>query len=96
MRPQLPIAKPVQPTLSEVADACLGYLAENPDELLAFMSQAGLDPQSFRAAMGTQRLQTGLVDYFAANESILLALCANTAMSPETFMRLWHKLNPNG
>jgi hypothetical protein len=96
MRPQLPIAKPAEPTLPEVADACLGYLAENPDELLAFMQQAGLDPQSLRAAVGSKRLQTGLVDYFAANEPILLALCANTGMSPETFMRLWHKLNPNG
>ncbi|WP_161796909.1 DUF3572 family protein [Devosia soli] len=92
----MPVAKTAPPTLTEVADACLGYLSEHPDELLAFMNQAGLDPQALRAAVGTKRLQTGLVDYFAANESILLALCANTGMSPETFMRLWHKLNPNG
>jgi hypothetical protein len=96
MRPELPVAKPVQPSLSELADACLGYLAENPEELMAFMEQAGLDPQSLRAAVGSQRLQAGLVDYFAANESILLALCANLGISPETFMRVWYKLNPNG
>ena len=90
------LAKPSQPDLAQVADACLGYLAENPEELLAFMQQAGLDPQSLRAAIGTQRLQTGLVDYFAANEPILLALCANTGINPENFMRLWHKLNPGG
>mgnify|MGYP002404262682 CR=1 FL=1 len=92
----MPLAKPTQPTVPEVAEACLGHLAENPDELLAFMQQAGLDPQSLRAAIGTKRLQTGLIDYFAANEPLLLALCANTGTSPDSFMRLWHKLNPGG
>ena len=92
----MPLAKPSPLDLAQVADACLGYLADNPEELLAFMQQAGLDPQSLRAAIGSKRLQTGLVDYFAANEPILLALCANTGMNPESFMRLWHKLNPGG
>ena len=92
----MPLAKPSSPDLAEVAEACLGYLAENPDELLAFMQHAGLDPQSLRAAIGTRRLQTGLIDYFAANEPILLALCANSGMSPEQFMRVWHRLNPSG
>lgn len=92
----MPIAKPSTPDLTTVADACLGYLAENPDELLAFMQYAGLDPQSLRQAVGTKRLQTGLIDYFASNEPILLALCANAGITPETFMRLWHKLNPGG
>jgi len=92
----VPLAKPSQPDLAQVADACLGHLAENPDELLAFMQHAGLEPQSLRAAIGTKRLQTGLVDYFAANEPLLLAVCANTGMNPESFMRLWHKLNPGG
>ena len=76
-----------------LADACLGYLAEHPEDLLAFMQQAGFDPDSLRAALGTTRLQHGLIDYFAANEAILLALCANTGIAPETFMRVWHRLN---
>ncbi|WP_175528474.1 DUF3572 family protein [Devosia crocina] len=92
----MPQAKPSELELSHVADACLGHLAENPDELLAFMQQAGFDPQSLRASLGTRRLQTGLIDYFAANEPLLLALCANSGMSPESVMRLWHKLNPGG
>lgn len=90
------LAKPAALQLPELADACLGYLADNPDELLAFMQHAGLDPQALRSSIGTQRLQAGLVDYFAANEPILLALCANTGVNPESFMRVWHKLNPGG
>ena len=68
---------------------CLGFLAENPEELLGFMQHAGLTPDALRAAIGSQRL----IDYFAANESILLALCANSGTTPEQFMRVWHRLN---
>lgn len=93
MRRLLPINKRTEPDVAALADACLGYLAENPEELLAFMQQAGLDPQSLRAAMGTSRLQHGLIDHFASNEPILLALCANAGWTPETFMRVWHRLN---
>lgn len=81
------------PDVSALADACLGYLAENPEDLLAFMQQAGLDPQALRESIGSQRLQHGLIDYFAANEPILLALCANAGWTPETFMRVWHRIN---
>lgn len=89
----MPVSDRSAPDISTLADSCLGYLAENPEELLAFMQHAGLDPQSLRAALGTPRLQHGLIDYFAANEAILLALCANAGWTPESFMRVWHKLN---
>jgi hypothetical protein len=89
----LPVPTRTEQDISQLADACLGYLAENPEDLLGFMEQAGLDPQSLRASLGTQRLQHGLIDYFASNEPILLALCANAAMTPESFMRIWHRIN---
>ncbi len=89
----MPVSDRSTPDVSALADACLGYLAENPEELLAFMQHAGLDPQSLRASIGTERFQHGLIDYFAANEAILLALCANAGFSPEIFMRAWHRLN---
>ncbi len=96
MRPAVPRPDKAETPLASLADACLGYLAENPEELLAFMQYAGLDPQTLRRSVGSPALQRGLVDYFAANEAILLALCANTGMSPEGFMRTWHRLNPSG
>lgn len=96
MRLAVPRSEKAEASVSTLADACLGYLAENPDELLAFMQYAGLDPDALRRSMGTAALQSGLVDYFASNEPILLALCANSGMSPEQFMRVWHRLNPSG
>ena len=80
-------------SLASYADICLGYLAENPEELLAFMQHAGLDPAALRAAVGTPALQRGLVDYFASNEPILLALCANANIAPDDFMRVFHQIN---
>jgi hypothetical protein len=96
MRPKLPRSEPVDLSAAPLADACLGYLAENPDELLAFMQYAGLDPDALRHSVGSLSLQRGLIDYFASNEPILLALCANSGLSPEQFMRVWHRLNPSG
>lgn len=89
----LPRSDKVDASLAALADLCLGYLADNPDELLAFMQNAGLDPDALRAAVGTPALQRGLVEYFASNEPILLAICANSAMAPEDFMRVYHQIN---
>ena len=92
----MPRPEKAESSVASLADACLGYLAENPDELLAFMQFAGLDPDALRRSVGSPSLQSGLIDYFASNEPILLALCANSGMSPEQFMRVWHRLNPSG
>lgn len=92
----MPRSEKAETSLATLADACLGYLAENPEELLAFMQYAGLDPDTLRRSVGSPALQRGLVDYFASNEPILLALCANMSMSPDQFMRVWHRLNPSG
>jgi hypothetical protein len=96
MRPVVPRSEKAESSAVSLANACLGYLAENPDELLAFMQFAGLDPEALRRSVGSSHLQHGLIDYFASNEPILLALCANSGISPEQFMRVWHRLNPSG
>jgi hypothetical protein len=93
MRPAVPSRQTAEPSIVPLAEACLGYLAEHPDELLAFMQHAGLDPDALRRSVGSPSLQHGLIDYFASNEPILLAFCANAGLSPEQFMRVWHRLN---
>jgi hypothetical protein len=79
-----------------LADLCLGQLAEDPGQLAEFMGFAGYDPTALRRAVGTQQLASGLIDYFAANEPLMLSLCANNGLQPEDFMRVWHRLNPAG
>ncbi|HEY8577131.1 MAG TPA: DUF3572 family protein [Devosia sp.] len=92
----MPRSAPADLSAATLAEACLGYLAEHPDELLAFMQQAGLDPDALRQTVGTPALERGLIDYFASNEPILLAFCANAGLSPEQFMRVWQRQNPSG
>mgnify|MGYP001605728527 CR=1 FL=1 len=79
---------------STLADLCLGQLAEDPAQLAEFMGFAGYDPTALRRAVGTQQLASGLIGYFAANEPLMLSLCANNGLKPEDFMHVWHRLNP--
>jgi hypothetical protein len=88
--------KPTLPDAPALAELCLGHLVENPEELGAFMAHSGYDGASLRTAIGGRQFQHGIIDYFAANEPLLLALCANNALAPEAFMRVWAKLNPAG
>jgi len=89
---------PRSPELSSEAlgAMCLGYLAENPPQLAEFMGLTGYSPDALRAAAGKPGLDRGLIDYFAQNEPLLLALCANNNLKPEAFMRVWARLNPSG
>ena len=80
-------------TLASLADLCLAHLAEDPEQLVQFMGIAGYSPDTLRGALGTPQMHVGLVDYFAQNEPLLLALCANNAMRPEDFMRVWARHN---
>jgi hypothetical protein len=84
------------PSAPALAQTALDFLAENPDELLRFMQTVGLDPQSLRRSIGTDAFTHGMIDYVASNEPLLLAVCANAGISPESFMRIWAKLNPSG
>ena len=85
-----------QLTPAALAELCLGQLAEDPAQLAEFMVQTGYSPAALRAAVGSQQLDSGLIDYFAQNEPLMLALCANNGLRPEDFMRVWSQLNPAG
>jgi hypothetical protein len=88
--------KPAGLTVELLADLCLGQLTQDPEQLARFMGTTGYSPDRLRMAVGTEQLQHGLVDYFAQNEPLMLALCAGNAMRPEDFMRVWARLNPAG
>ncbi len=83
-------------TVEALGDICLGHLAQEPEQLAQFMGVAGFSLQSLRSAVGSEQLGRGLIDYFAQNEPLLVALCQTHALRPEDFMRVWAKLNPAG
>ncbi len=81
--------------LDTLADACLTYLVANPEELARFMNHAGYDGDALRNSLGSRGMSLGLLDYFAQNESVLLAMSANSGIGAERLMRTWHRLNPD-
>ena len=81
------------PTLKELADLCLQHLAQNPEQLAEFMMQSGLAPNDLRRLVGTAGFAHALVDYVVSNEPLLLAIAADSKLSPETIMRVWAKLH---
>ena len=88
--------KSIELTPSALGELCLHHLAENPAQLAEFMGATGYSPNALRKAAGTPGLDQGLIDYFASNEALLMALCANGGFKPEDFMRVWARLNPAG
>jgi hypothetical protein len=91
-----PTSKTAELTPEALGAICLGYLAENPTQLAEFMGITGYSPTALRKLAGTPELDSGLIDYFAQNEPLLLALCANGGFRPDDFMRVWARLNPSG
>ena len=88
--------KSIELTPAHLGDLCLHHLAESPDQLAEFMGATGYSPAGLRNALGGDQLARGLIDWFATNEPLLLALCANNGFRPDDFMRVWARLNPSG
>ncbi len=85
--------KPDRLTIKELADLCLQYLAQNPEQLAEFMVQSGLDPQSLRRVVGTAGFAHGLIDYVVSNEPLLLAVATENQLKPARIMSAWAKLH---
>ena len=88
--------KATQPTLDDIADACLAHLVENPEQLADFMTVTGWSPTALQRAAKDGSLAPGLLDYVVQNEQLLMAVCQSASVSPEAVMRVWAKLNPAG
>jgi hypothetical protein len=65
----------------------LAWLAQDADRLGAFMATGGLDPANLKERMGDPLLLAAVLDFLLAEETLLLAFCAETGVPPETPMR---------
>lgn len=77
----------------EYADLCLMHLVSDPALLAEFMTITGYDGAGLRAALESESLHRGLIDYVASNEPVMLSMCANAGIRPEQFMAVWQRLN---
>ena len=81
--------KPDGLDISELADLCLQYLAQNPDQLAEFMVQSGIHPAGLRQLIGTHEFAHGLIDYVVAHEPLLIAIAGDNGLRPEAITRAW-------
>ena len=65
-----------------LAVEALGYLASDPARLHRFFSLSGLTLESLRAAAQEPQFLAAVLDYFASDETLLLAFAASAGHDP--------------
>jgi len=73
--------------------AALTYLSDNEDALHRFLAESGLAAEELRQLSESEELLAGLVDYFLANEALLMAFCEQHDISTEDVWRVRRALN---
>jgi hypothetical protein len=77
----------------EIAVAALTWLAQDAERLEGFLAVSGLGPQNLRAAAAAPGFLAAILDYFAANEPLLIAFAAQINRAPEDIMQAHQRLN---
>lgn len=70
-----------------IALQMLAFLAGDGERLDRFMSLAGLSPVSLRESAAEPQFLAGVMDHVLADQSLLLAFCAEAGIAPETAVR---------
>lgn len=78
---------------SKMAESALAHLVSDPEELVRFMQLSGYSPDLLRESLDSSEFKSAVIGYFAQNEPLLLAMCANSGLTPNDFMRVWNKEN---
>ncbi len=82
------------PELAEtLAIGALAFLAGRPEALAGFLQLSGLDPADLRNAAAESGFLAGLLDYFLANEALLVDYAADAGIAPEEIARARATLN---
>ncbi len=61
----------------------LAFLASRPEALGRFLALTGIGPANLRSAAAEAGFLAGLLDYYLANESMLMEYSGHAGVSPE-------------
>jgi hypothetical protein len=64
----------------------LGFLADDENRLIRFMSETGMDPDTLRNQAGTRDVLLAVLDHICNDESLLLVFAASRSVKPERVM----------
>lgn len=76
----------------ELAISALAYLAGNPDALGRFLSLSGIGPADLRAAAREPGFLAGVLEFFLADESLLLSFVEEARVRPTMMAAAHHAL----
>ena len=65
-----------------LAIQALGFLAEEPERLGAFLSVTGIPAESIREAAGEPGFLRGVLDHMLGNEELLIAFASSAGIDP--------------
>jgi hypothetical protein len=66
-----------------VALRALTFLAADSERLERFLALSGVGPEELRERAGDRDFLAGVLDHLLADESLLLAFCAEEGLRPE-------------
>ncbi len=76
----------------ELAISALAYLAGNPDALGRFLSLSGIGPSDLRAAAREPGFLVGVLEFYLADESLLLSFIEEAQVRPTMMAAARHAL----
>lgn len=76
----------------EIAIQGLQFLVGSPDQLGRFLALTGIGPAEIRAAAIEPGFLTGVLEFFMADEDLLLAFAASRAIRPTMIAAARHEL----
>lgn len=77
----------------ELAISALAFLAGNPEALGRFLSLTGIGPADLRAAAREPGFLAGVLEFFLADESLLLAFVEEAQIRPTMVAAARHVLS---
>ena len=82
MRPQHSSGSSGKAAAEALAIEALSFLAAEPERIGRFLAVTGLGPQELRAMAHQRSFLTAVLDYLAADESLLVAFASDTNRNP--------------
>lgn len=77
-----------------LAIQALGFMAEEPERLGAFLNATGLSLERLRESATAPGFLAGVLEHMLANESLLLAFATSAAIDPAEVARAHNALGP--
>ncbi len=65
-----------------LAIQALGFIAEDPERMGAFLGATGIAPEAIRDAARSPGFLAGVLEHMLADESLLLAFADSTGLDP--------------